>query len=48
LYDDKKNGHGVQTFPNGNVYEGKFKDGQQSGHGVLMTANYRYEGDWKK
>tara|TARA_B100000035_G_scaffold63895_1_gene51803 strand:+ start:17894 stop:18322 length:429 start_codon:yes stop_codon:yes gene_type:complete len=47
-YKDDKKVNGVQTFDNGDVYEGSFKDGKKHGKGVLKTRNNRsYEGDWE-
>lgn len=46
-YKDDKKHQGVQTFENGDVYEGAFKDGRKHGKGILKTRNNRtYEGDW--
>ena len=39
---------GIQTFDNGDIYEGGFKDGLKHGKGKLITRNKRsYEGDWE-
>jgi hypothetical protein len=39
---------GIETFDNGDIYEGGFKDGLKHGRGTLTTRNNRsYEGDWK-
>ena len=47
-YKDDEKTHGIQTFDNGDVYEGAFKDGLKHGKGKLKTRNKRsYEGDWK-
>ena len=47
-YKDDKQLEGVQTFENGDVYEGAFKDGKKHGKGILRTRSDRsYEGDWK-
>ena len=47
-YKDDKQLEGVQTFKNGDVYHGAFKDGKKHGKGILRTRNERsYEGEWK-
>ena len=47
-YKDDKQLEGVQTFENGDVYQGSFKDGKKHGKGILRTRNDRsYEGEWK-
>ena len=47
-YKDNEKTHGIQTFDNGDIYEGSFKDGLKHGKGKLQTRNKRsYEGDWK-
>ena len=47
-YKDNEKTHGIQTFYNGDIYEGSFKDGLNHGKGKLKTRNKRsYEGDWK-
>ena len=47
-YKDDKQLEGVQTFENGDVYQGSFKDGKKHGKGILRTRNERsYEGEWK-
>ena len=46
-YKDDKKHQGVQTFENGDIYKGAFKDGRKHGKGILKTRNNRtYEGDW--
>ena len=47
-YIDEKKNRGTQTFENGDIYEGGFKDGLKHGKGTLTTRNKRsYEGDWE-
>jgi hypothetical protein len=41
---------GIETFPNGDVYEGSYVDGKFSGIGLLynnVNGRYRYEGNFK-
>ena len=46
-YSDNSETSGIETFDNGDVYEGGFKDGLKHGKGTLTTRNNRsYEGDW--
>ena len=48
-YSNDSRLQGVQTFDNGDVYEGGFKDGLKHGKGKLVTRNNRsYEGDWER
>ena len=43
----KKNGQGVETWPNGYIYKGEFKDSEWSGVGVLTFPDgSTYEGEW--
>lgn len=36
------------TYPNGNRYEGEWRDNQRNGNGVLEFANGdKYDGEWK-
>jgi hypothetical protein len=46
----KKSGHGLYLFANGSYYEGEWKDGAMSGHGVFLDAvtGDRFEGHWDK
>ncbi len=45
---DCDNGHGVFRSPNGDRYEGLFRDGKREGRGIINYANGdRYEGDFK-
>ena len=47
-YSDISESSGIETFDNGDIYEGGFKDGLKHGKGTLTTRNNRsYEGDWK-
>ena len=47
-YNNDEKSQGKQTFDNGDIYEGSFKDGLKHGKGKLKTRNDRsYEGDWK-
>ena len=36
--DDKRNGHGVLTYPDGEQYEGEWKDDKMNGYGVYTYA----------
>jgi len=46
-YSAKNESSGIETFKNGDVYEGAFKNGLKHGKGVLTTRNNRsYEGHW--
>ena len=51
--NDKFNGFGKEGLPNGNIYEGYFKDGQRHGEGLMeyvkvpgSVADGKYQGDW--
>lgn len=47
-YKNDEKSQGTQTFDNGDIYIGTFKDGLKHGKGKLTTRNSRsYEGDWK-
>ena len=42
-------GHGAYEYPNGNRYEGEWKEGKQHGHGTYTWADgTRYEGEFKE
>ena len=42
------NGHGNYWFPNGNRYEGEWKNGLMHGFGVMYyKTGETYEGEWK-
>ena len=44
----KQNGAGYQEWPNGDRYEGEWKDGQMHGKGALTDAHgNKREGTWK-
>jgi hypothetical protein len=36
--DNKLNGPGRYTFPDGSVYEGEYTDNRRNGYGVLVTS----------
>ena len=45
----KKNGQGVETWPNGYIYKGEFKNSEWSGIGILTFPDgSTYEGEWAK
>ena len=44
---NKKNGQGVETWPNGYIYKGEFKNSVWSGVGTLTFPDgSTYEGEW--
>ncbi|MDQ7246973.1 hypothetical protein [Dongia sedimenti] len=43
----KLEGQGTAVLPNGNRYEGMYRDGQKDGHGVFTWSDSRYDGAWK-
>ena len=40
-YSDISESSGIETFDNGDIYEGGFKDGLKHGKGTLTTRNNR-------
>ena len=43
----KKNGQGIEIWPNGYIYKGEFKNSEWSGQGILTFPNgATYEGQW--
>ena len=43
----KKNGQGIEIWPNGYIYKGEFKNSEWSGQGILTFPNgATYEGEW--
>ena len=45
----KKQGQGVETWPNGYIYKGEFKNSEWSGIGILTFPDgSTYEGEWAK
>jgi len=48
IKNEKPNGQGKWTLPNGNKYEGEWKSGKKHGQGTLNWSNGdKYEGEWK-
>ena len=46
--DDKFNGDGTYTWPDGSVYKGEWKDNQSHGYGVhTQPDGSEYDGEWK-
>lgn len=45
--DGIRNGKGTIRWPNGDVFEGVFKDGLREGPGVYVCQLSKYEGEWK-
>ena len=45
--EQKKNGLGIEIWPNGYIYKGGFKNSEWSGQGILTFPNgATYEGEW--
>ena len=45
----QKHGQGIETWPNGYIYKGEFKNSEWSGQGTLFFPNgATYEGGWVK
>ena len=43
----QKHGQGIETWPNGYIYRGEFKNSEWSGQGVLIFPDgSSYEGEW--
>ena len=43
----KKNGQGIETWPNGYIYKGEFKNSEWNGQGILTFPDgSTYEGEW--
>ena len=42
------NGKGLATYPNGDTFEGTFKEGIREGHGIYQYLNSleKYDGNW--
>jgi hypothetical protein len=46
--DGKENGHGIETWENGSIYNGMWVDGKKHGNGKLVYSDGReYTGDFK-
>ena len=46
--DGRPCGNGIYTWPDGERYEGEWKDGERNGQGTqLLPDGRRYEGEWK-
>ena len=47
MKNNKRDGEGIYTWPNGRKYEGYYVEDKQEGHGVLTEADgSQYEGNW--
>lgn len=52
IYDGEVNsssephGKGTKTYPNGDFYEGEWKNGKLNGHGICVIGKERYNGDF--
>ena len=42
------NGHGIRKFANGDLYDGEYMDGYQTGLGMFICQEqgWKYEGQW--
>ena len=47
MVDGKEDGRGRYVFPNGNRYDGEYRDGKENGQGVLVWEDAKYDGAWK-
>ena len=46
-HDGKKDGRGVQVWPDGSIYEGYWKNGMMQGRGRLITPDgHIHDGNW--
>lgn len=46
--DDKKDGYGVYTYPDGRCYKGQWKNGKQHGEGLFISPEgIQRKGEWK-
>ena len=46
--DSRRNGQGTETYADGTIYTGGFKDGKRNGQGTLTYADgTMYTGEWK-
>ena len=46
--NDRREGQGSYTWPDGNKYVGEYTEGKQEGQGVVTWADgTRFEGAWK-
>ena len=42
-----KHGKGLETYPNGSVYQGEFVNGKREGKGFFKWPNgEEYDGEW--
>jgi hypothetical protein len=47
--DQKRNGYGIQIFPNGAVYEGNWVNNKAEGFGKLkLISGLSFKGDFKR